>query len=306
MKRLVKLLLIITTLLAGFQSGQAQSKEDRVEFIIKIGKSMKTLRNHAVQQSDSLKVKNLVSQLVAFDTIPLVQKYLSYQLQQLAGIEYSSSADSVQRERFKSIVEHLPEDHKEVIAQNERIFMLMNKGIVRVDTSLAVWKRSSRYFEIYTLDIQPKQTVLEVGGGMGVDIMLMALTYPLTTFIMNEVDSTSVNYVCAYASEMSINNLKVVLGSDSDTHCQDSVDRVFVKRALHHFSKPEMMLNSIKSDMKPNAKLLLIENVLNKRRKGCNLAMTQRAIHKVMRQSKFKRIEMYKKRSRLVETYVLR
>ncbi len=87
------------------------------------------------------------------------------------------------------------------------------------------------------------------------------------------------------------------LGLDSDTSIgsfSHIYDKVLIRDALHHFKFMDRMLVEVKRIMKPNAKLILFEPIVNLQKKNetlCNGSMTRIELLKLMEKNYFKLIK---------------
>jgi len=113
---------------------------------------------------------------------------------------------------------------------------------------------------VQNMGIKPNDTIADIGAGSGYHAFRMAplakrgLVYAvdIQTEMLMEIENTK--------ETNNIKNIKTILGSEKSVYLpKNSVDKILMVDVYHEFSFPVEMIKSIKSALKPNGQLFLIE-----------------------------------------------
>lgn len=121
-------------------------------------------------------------------------------------------------------------------------------------------EESSRLM-IQNLDLQPGQTVCDLGSGNGYHTLMMArIVGDSGTVLAVDIQPQMLSMLKERAQEKNIHNVKTILGELHDPRLpDDSLDLVLMVDAYHEFSHPEHMLRAVRKSLKPGGRLALIE-----------------------------------------------
>jgi ubiquinone/menaquinone biosynthesis C-methylase UbiE len=87
------------------------------------------------------------------------------------------------------------------------------------------------------------------------------------TLFINEVDKDLVKYnaykksINAFGFEATAIN--IIQGSKKETMLPQKMNKIIIRNTFHHFSKKNKMLASIRSSMKPDGRLFILESLKN-------------------------------------------
>jgi SAM-dependent methyltransferase len=138
--------------------------------------------------------------------------------------------------------------------------------------------------ELAALNIQPGQAIADVGGSNGYRMAMFAVLYDSLRLYVEDIDTACLNErefeaVKGYYTHLNVapltSEFHLVVGTEQATNLPAATfDKVLVTASYHHFSDPEGMLKDLRSKVKPDGKIYVIENVVRKagqrRRRLCN------------------------------------
>lgn len=154
-------------------------------------------------------------------------------------------------------------------AQEESVRPGINKPFENPDVEawLERFERDDR--DLYTrrnevvdiLDLKPGMDVADIGAGTGFYTMMFAEKVgPDGTVYALDIAENFVSYIEATAKELGLSNVIGVNNSPDSTDLdEDSIDVVFLAHTYHHFEYPYKMLESIKSALRPEGMVVLVE-----------------------------------------------
>ncbi|MEM6571623.1 MAG: methyltransferase domain-containing protein [Planctomycetota bacterium] len=138
---------------------------------------------------------------------------------------------------------------------------------VDVEKFAARWELESR--EVYAgrkeilaaLDVQPGETVADIGTGTGLFVEpLAAAAGPGGKVYAVDIAPAFVFHVRERAAEKGLDQVEVVLSNARSTELPAAtVDVAFLCDTYHHFEYHEDMLRSIRSALKPGGRLVMVE-----------------------------------------------
>jgi len=111
------------------------------------------------------------------------------------------------------------------------------------------------------LEIQPGQTVADVGAGVGYFTWrLAARVGPTGRVYANDIQKAMLQKLEENMAGRGLKNVVPVLGTITDARLPaGKLDLVLLVDVYHEFSEPQAMLRSIHSALKPGGRLVLIE-----------------------------------------------
>jgi SAM-dependent methyltransferase len=111
------------------------------------------------------------------------------------------------------------------------------------------------------LGIGPGAVVADVGCGDGPDSMVFAsIVGEEGTVLAEEIDSGRLKKVVENAEKRGLHQVVPVLGQSDDPRLPDRfADLIYMNRVFHHFSRPQAMLQHMRSDLKPGGFLVIVD-----------------------------------------------
>lgn len=111
------------------------------------------------------------------------------------------------------------------------------------------------------LQLQPGQSVADVGAGTGLFTMLFAERVgPQGRVYAVDISPTFIDAIQSRAADLGLDNVVPVINSQQTVGLPPgSVDLIFIADTYHHFEYPGMMLDSMRSALRPNGRLALID-----------------------------------------------
>lgn len=112
---------------------------------------------------------------------------------------------------------------------------------------------------VAALHLTGTETVADVGAGSGYFTFRFAKALPRGKVIAIDVDPEMVRHVHHKVLSENITNVEAVLADAKDPSVSQAADVVFVCDVIHHVQGREVWLRRMFSEMKPGAKLVVIE-----------------------------------------------
>lgn len=111
------------------------------------------------------------------------------------------------------------------------------------------------------LNLGPGMFVGDVGAGTGFYALRIAQKVaPTGKVFANDIQPAMLTRIRQNAAARRITNLEFVLGTDSDPRLPaGALDLVLMVDVYHELSKPQQMLQNIRTSLKPDGKLVLLE-----------------------------------------------
>ena len=118
-----------------------------------------------------------------------------------------------------------------------------------------------RYEILDALHLKPGMNAADIGAGSGLFSRLMAQRVaPGGTIFAVDISKNMVDHIAKVAEEEKITNLKPILGDPrSPRLAPNSLDLVCIIDSYHHFEFPQDMLREIRSALRPDGALVLID-----------------------------------------------
>lgn len=113
---------------------------------------------------------------------------------------------------------------------------------------------------IGSLEIKPGSAVADVGTGAGVFLPYLAeAAGPSGRVVAEDIAQDFLDRAQARAKSSGLNNVTFVLGTDRDPKLPEGLDLVYICDVYHHFDYPGEMLGHIKSALKPDGRLVIVD-----------------------------------------------
>jgi cyclopropane fatty-acyl-phospholipid synthase-like methyltransferase len=118
-----------------------------------------------------------------------------------------------------------------------------------------------RYDILDELALKPGMAVADIGAGSGLISRLIAQRVGAEgTVYAVDIAKNLVDYISKTSAEQGLTNIKAVLGDPkSPKLAPNSVDRICIIDAYHHFEYPQDMLAEIKKALRPDGMLVLVD-----------------------------------------------
>lgn len=121
----------------------------------------------------------------------------------------------------------------------------------------AVWQKPEEV--VRALGLKGAETLVDVGAGSGYFTFRFARALPHGKVIAVDTEAEMIRHIHHKATSDGINNIRAVLAKPEDPEITKDADWVFICDVLHHVSERSAWLGQIAMEMKPGARLALIE-----------------------------------------------
>ena len=113
---------------------------------------------------------------------------------------------------------------------------------------------------IQNMGIKPNDTIADIGAGSGYHAFRIAPIANKGMVYAVDIQTEMLMAIENTKETNNIKNIKTILGSEKSVYLpKNSVDKILMVDVYHEFSFPIEMIKSIKSALKPNGQLFLIE-----------------------------------------------
>lgn len=111
------------------------------------------------------------------------------------------------------------------------------------------------------LEIEPGQTVADVGTGTGLFVAyLSAAVGPTGRVIATDIAPSFIEHVQRRADAAGLKNVSVLLGERADVKLEpSSVDLIYTCDTYHHFEDTAAILATMRSALRPNGRLVVVD-----------------------------------------------
>lgn len=118
------------------------------------------------------------------------------------------------------------------------------------------------------IGLQAGMTIADVGAGGGYFTVKFAERVGASGKVFaNDINQDYLRYIRDRLAKEGITNTEVILGGVDDPNLPDgSCDMVFMSDVYHHLDKPLEMLVTIKTDLRPDGRLVIVETDTEKGR----------------------------------------
>ena len=153
-------------------------------------------------------------------------------------------------------------------------------------------ERSEREIEedvstlIKNMEIKTDDTIADIGAGSGYHVFRMAPLAENGLVYAVDIQPEMLEAIELKKGSKRVSNVETVLGSEKSINLpKNSLDKILLVDVYHEFSYPAEMVESIKSALKPNGQLFLIEY------RGEDLSVPIKKIHKMTEKQSIKEME---------------
>ena len=118
-----------------------------------------------------------------------------------------------------------------------------------------------RYEILDAMHLKPGMNVADIGAGSGLFARLMAQRVaPSGTVYAVDISKNMIEHIATTAQQEKISNLKAILGDARSPKLEpSSLDLATIIDSYHHFEFPQDMLREIKTALRPDGMLVLID-----------------------------------------------
>jgi len=111
------------------------------------------------------------------------------------------------------------------------------------------------------LDIQKGAVVADIGAGVGYHVWRLAeIVGPTGRVIGEDIQDGMIQLLRRNIESRKLRNVEIVHGTPTDPKLPlNSIDLVLMVDVYHEFSEPVTMMRHIKSSLKPNGRVVLVE-----------------------------------------------
>ena len=126
------------------------------------------------------------------------------------------------------------------------------------------------------MDIQPTDTIADIGAGAGYHVFKMAGLTPEGGVYAVDIQDEMLAELKRQKSKGDVRNVTLVKGSEKSVNLPEhSVDKVLMVDVYHEFTYPDQMMASVRKALKPDGKVFLIEY------RGEDLSIPIKKVHKM-------------------------
>lgn len=191
------------------------------------------------------------------------------------------------------------EKEYEIIGKNSGLLNLIHIGILKNKYPFGIDPNSKLFRELEFYDIQPSDTIGEIGAGNGCFSLIVNRLFPQSNLYVNELGSSKLKYIqyqmLRAFSLFNLENIHLVRGRRKSVEIPMGIlDKVIIRNTFHHFTKKEAMLNSIKASMKPDGIMFINETTLDivvSKEDVCSKAMDSKEIERIVSQNGFELVD---------------
>ena len=113
---------------------------------------------------------------------------------------------------------------------------------------------------LQNLDIQPDDIIADIGAGSGYHVFKMAPKIPNGKIYAVDIQDEMLNAMKSKKKKEDIDNVILVKGDEQSVNLPvDKIDKVLMVDVYHEFEFPVEMIASVKSSLKENGEIYLIE-----------------------------------------------
>jgi ubiquinone/menaquinone biosynthesis C-methylase UbiE len=114
---------------------------------------------------------------------------------------------------------------------------------------------------LYALDIKKGSVVADIGAGVGYHVWRMAdIVGPTGKVIGEDIQEGMIQLMKKNIDARKLKNVEIILGTPNDPKLPpNALDLVLMVDVYHEFSNPALMMQQIKTAMKPDGRVVLVE-----------------------------------------------
>jgi SAM-dependent methyltransferase len=121
----------------------------------------------------------------------------------------------------------------------------------------AIWQKPDEV--VKALDLKGTETVVDVGAGSGYFTFRFAHALPQGKVIAADTEAEMIRHIHHRVMSEGIKNVQAMLTKPEAPDIDKNADWVFICDVLHHVSDRSAWMKQVAADMKPGARLALIE-----------------------------------------------
>jgi ubiquinone/menaquinone biosynthesis C-methylase UbiE len=112
-----------------------------------------------------------------------------------------------------------------------------------------------------SLEIKPGSVVADIGAGVGYHVWRMSeIVGPAGKVIAEDIQEGMIAQLRKNIADRKLKNVDIILGTPTDPKLpNNAVDLVLMVDVYHEFSDPVAMMNHIRSSLKPDGRVVLVE-----------------------------------------------
>ena len=190
---------------------------------------------------------------------------------------------------------------KKTMVKNASLLDLWGIGLVQFQYPYQIDTSGGDFFEeLAFYEIENGQEIADIGGGNGTLALLVAMLYEDVSVYMNEIVYEKLEYFKGKIAEVrriyrpDLKGLTPVMGSARNVRLKNKkMDKIIIRKTIHHFKFTKAMLKSIRKSLKPDGDLYIGELPKEKDPEGkkCKLLWEQDKLLKIMEENGFKLIK---------------
>ncbi len=109
------------------------------------------------------------------------------------------------------------------------------------------------------MQLTPDMKVAEVGSGTGYYVVRLAVALPRGKVYGVDIEPDMAAYLKKRAEKAGLGNVVPVLGAPDDAKIPEKVDRILVADTTHHIQGREAYFKKLRSSLKPEGRLIIVE-----------------------------------------------
>lgn len=121
----------------------------------------------------------------------------------------------------------------------------------------AAWQKPDAV--VAALHLAGNETLVDVGAGSGYFTFRLAKALPKGKVVATDIEPEMIRHIHHKVLTEGIPNVKVVLADPKDPSVDPAADVVFVCDVIHHVRERQAWLRKLAAEMKPGARLVVIE-----------------------------------------------
>lgn len=186
---------------------------------------------------------------------------------------------------------------QEVIVNYDIVDLIQN-DVVKSTYPYPLNPNTNLETELSFYNICDGESLAEIGAGAGLFSLILSMVYPRSQVYINDIEEMSISYITHRMNKnqdlIALEKIHIELGSEEQTNLPaKAVDKMIIRKAFHHFTKPEKMLASIRENLTEDGYLFLVEPTkdLNPNRRYCGKIQTRKKIVKTLGKNGFRLLD---------------